>query len=362
MAKRTVTEAVNTDKGLTAYSKVWFVGPIIFLAVAAIGLFIVKWNPYFYKAFTAAETHSIGASIITGKNAVAPAFSWNAAIGYATDYFNAVWKAVILGLLLGSLVQVLIPSNWIRRTLGQKGFNSTALAGAASLPGMMCSCCAAPVAVGLRAQQASVGAALAFFLGNPVLNPATIIFMGFVLSWKLALFRVIIGIILVFGIAIMADRMVKNQSIDSSFLNSKVSCGLEQGNLLARWLRALWQLIIDTIPAYLLVVLLLGALRSWLFPVIDPGLSNSILVMIGFAVAGTLFVIPTAAEIPIIQTLMAHGLGIGPSAVLLMTLPAISLPSLLIARRAFPARILVFVTGAVIVVGVISGLLAMVLF
>ncbi|HEX3030864.1 MAG TPA: permease, partial [Bacillota bacterium] len=157
--------------------------PIVFLLVAVIGLFYVKWSPYYAKAITAAAAHSIGKSILTGQAATAPAPSVDAALSYMASYFKAVWKAVILGLLLGSLVQVLIPRKWVEKAFGGLGVASTAAAGAAALPAMMCSCCAAPVTVGLKQRSASTNAALAFFLANPVLNPATIIFMGFVLSW-----------------------------------------------------------------------------------------------------------------------------------------------------------------------------------
>lgn len=343
----------------TSGTRIAWYYPLSFILVAVIGLFIVKWSPYYDKAFVAATTHSIGASIITGKTAAAPTPSWESALAYATTYFTAVWKAVILGLLLGSLVQVVIPQDWIRRTLGGKGFGSTALAGAASLPGMMCSCCAAPVAVGLRAQSASVGAALAFFLGNPVLNPATIIFMGFVLSWKFAILRVVAGLILVFGSALIADRLVDNHPVPNEIIPHLSPAS---SSLFSRWMQALWRLVIDTIPAYLIVVLALGAARAWLFPAVGAEWHDGIITLIFLAFAGTLFVIPTAAEIPIVQTLMSFGLGVGPAVALLMTLPAVSLPSLLIVKRVFPAKILFFVAAAVAIVGVVSGLVAQVLF
>lgn len=344
--------SVSKEKG----SHLNMVLPLIFLLVALAGLFYVKWNPYYSKAFAAAAKHSIGNSIITGKSAVAPAPSWAAAWDYTVTYFNAVWKAVILGLLLGSLVQVLIPSNWVKTLLGSSKFSSTALAGVSALPGMMCTCCAAPVTVGLRKTSASTGAALAFFLANPVLNPATIIFMGFVLSWKFAMFRIVMGLILVLGIATLANKLV-GQEVGEEILTTEEQ--KSDKNLLIRWLNALGTLLVDTIPAYLIVVLLLGAVRAWLFPAINPELSNSVLALIGLALAGTLFVIPTAAEIPIVQTLMAFGLGIGPAAALLITLPAVSLPSLLIIKRAFPNRILVFVAVSVFIMGIVSGLVAM---
>jgi uncharacterized membrane protein YraQ (UPF0718 family) len=349
------------QKTLSTKKSFPWIYPFLFLAVAIVGLIYVKWNPYYFKALSAAATHSIGASILTGKSAAAPVPSWQAALSYTIDYFTAVWKAVILGLLLGSLVQVLIPAAWIKSVLGSRNFSSTALAGAASLPGMMCTCCAAPVAVGLRARSASVGAALAFFLGNPVLNPATIIFMGFVLSWKFAMFRLIAGLIMVLGIATAANKMAIVHDVPASLLPDTDN-GNGEGHLFKRWLYALYQLIIDTIPAYLIVVFVLGAVRAWLFPAIGPEWGDSLMVLIGFAITGALFVVPTAAEIPIVQTLLTFGLGIGPAMALLMTLPAVSLPSLLIVKRAFPARILTFVLAAVIVVGIVSGVIATYIF
>ncbi|MGM1198526.1 permease, partial [Klebsiella pneumoniae] len=38
--------------------------PALFFLVVIVGLWYVKWQPYYGKAFTAAETHSIGKSIL----------------------------------------------------------------------------------------------------------------------------------------------------------------------------------------------------------------------------------------------------------------------------------------------------------
>ena len=157
--------------------------PALFFLVVIVGLWYVKWQPYYGKAFTAAETHSIGKSILAQADANPLMAAWD----YAMVYFLAVWKAAVLGVLLGSLIQVLIPRDWLLRTLGQSRFQGTLLGAIFSLPGMMCTCCAAPVAAGMRKQRVSMGGALAFWMGNPLLNPATLVFMGFVLGWQFAL-------------------------------------------------------------------------------------------------------------------------------------------------------------------------------
>ena len=103
---------------------------------------------------------------------------------------------------------------------------------------------------------------------------------------------------------------------------------------------------------------LLGAARAWLSPAIGPQIDNHILWVAAFAVAGMLFVIPTAGEVPIIQAMLALGMGVGPAGALLMTLPPISLPSLAMLSRSFPPRILAMVGAAVVLFGLAGGALA----
>lgn len=331
---------------------------VSFLIVAIAGLWYVKWSPYYDKSILAATTHSIGTSIL-GDKADLPSASWSSAWAYALVYFTAVWKAAILGILLGSLLQVLLPANWLIRVLGKTSFGSTAIAGLASIPGMMCTCCAAPIAVGLRKKNASIGATLAFWIGNPTINPATLIFMTFVLSWKFTLLRLIFGVILTFGVSYLANRFapeVKPVDIEKIMEETDV---VPEGSFLTRWMKAAGSMVLYIIPAYILSVLLMGAVRVWLFPHIGEAASNSLIAVIGFAIAGMLFVIPTAAEIPIIQTFMSFGLGGGPAAALLITLPSISLPSLILVAKSFPKKVLFFVAGSVVLLGILSGIAGM---
>ncbi len=171
------------------------------------------------------------------------------------------------------------------------------------------------MALGLRKTGCSVGAALAFWLGNPILNPATIIFMGFVLGWHWVGLRIVVGVTLVFVVAYLVQWLVRDDDTFRAPLPA-ISGGSDvplehdpaHESMWKRFLRALWGLSVSVLPEYLVLVLLLGAARAWLFPA-------------GLAVAGTLFVIPTAGEIPIVQTLMSYGLSAGPAAALMTTLP-----------------------------------------
>ncbi len=337
-------------------------GAITFLLIAVLGLFYVKWFPYYNRAFVAASQHSIGKSILMGTASSAPPASSHAALDYAFAYGKAIWQAMVLGLLLGSAVQALIPPQWVARALGRNDFGSVVNGGLMALPGMMCTCCAAPVVAGLRARQAAPGAAIAFWLGNSVLNPATLIFMGFVLGWQWMGLRLALGVLMVYGLGFAVNRMVTPKEAEASrnAMAQLVSTD-DPGTAFSRWVKILGRMTIRLVPEYIVLVLILGAARTWLFPHIGPSVDNSMLWIIGLAIAGTLFVIPTAGEVPIIQAMLSLGMAAGPAGALLMTLPPISLPSVAMLSRSFAPRVLTVVAVTVVGFGILSGLLAVAL-
>ncbi len=48
-----------------------------------------------------------------------------------------------------------------------------------------------------------------------MLNPATLIFMGFVLGWNWTALRSVVGVVLVFGIAYLGNRFVRPDDVPS---------------------------------------------------------------------------------------------------------------------------------------------------
>lgn len=112
-------------------------GTLFFLVLLIVGLLFVKWAPYWHKAHTVAVTHSLGASIVSGKSVQAPRAGIAAAWTYALVYFKAVWQAVALALVLGAAIQVFVPRRWLLALIGGSSLRTTALAGGLSLAGMM---------------------------------------------------------------------------------------------------------------------------------------------------------------------------------------------------------------------------------
>jgi uncharacterized protein len=326
-------------------------GIVFFFAVAIAGLFYVKWSPYYAKGFLAAQNHSIGASIVSGNLANSPEVGFQAGINYSIAYIKAIWQALLLGLALGAGVETLLPRMGLNRLFtGTKGpLRATAFA----IPSMMCTCCCAPIAVGLIESGVSASSAIIYWLANPVLNPAALVFIGFVLGWKWAALRLIVGVALVFVVGNLAARFVPADWKPRGA--AAVRPDNDDRPFLIAWASTFFRLAIRLVPEYAVLVFALGMTRAWFFPAMTPDIGHAFWLAPALAAAGTLFVIPTAGEVPIIQVLQQFGLGSAAAAALLITLPAVSVPSLAMLARALPVRVIMVLGVGTFAFGLIAA-------
>jgi uncharacterized membrane protein YraQ (UPF0718 family) len=325
--------------------------------VLVAGLLVwAKWQPYWVKVPAVAESGSLGKSILAGTPS---GVSVRGGLAFAGTYFLAIWPALVAGLVIAAAVATVLPADWLARAFGRDGAGGAVRGGALALPSMMCSCCAAPIAVGLRQRSASVLSSLTYWLANPALNPVVLAFCAFVLPWPWTVLRAGAGLVVVVG-AVLIARRSPIRTVDDSVPEPEPTP--DDRPLAIRFLVALGRLAVRLLPEYLVLVVVLGAFRGVLFPLSSGLMSGTtLLLVVGvvlLAVAGTLLPVPTGAEVAVIAALLAAGIAPPLAAALLVTLPALSLPSLLMVRRAFPRRTLVSVTALVAGVGVLCAAVA----
>lgn len=355
-----MAQELDTSLGPRVAQPAVVVAAAAFAAVTIAGLTWAKWWPYAGKIFHVVSSHAFGGtSILTGGAKAPPHPSWHAAWTFSVTYFQAIWIALVAALVIAAAAEALVPRRWLVRQLarGPRSLGGAAAGGVASLPSMMCTCCSAPLVVTLRRRGVPPASALAYWIGNPTLNPAVLVFLAVVLPWQWVGVRLAAGLLLVFVVTAVASRLEgAGRRVAPTWSESELA---DEPMALApagrRFATSLLRLSAILLPEYAVVVLLIGALRGWLFPLGDGAATWGVLGILAFAAAGALFVIPTAGEIPIIQGLLAAGIGAGPVGALLITLPALSLPSLVMVARSFSVRTLAAVLAAVVVLGVAAG-------
>jgi uncharacterized protein len=331
------------------------VGVFFALAVFLAGLLWAKWAPYLAKAVRAQHTHHWSASSILGVGGVHAGDrpTWGAATTFFHAYVSSIWPALVVALLISASIQALLPRTWLPLVFNRRGPVSSGLVGGvASMPSMMCTCCAAPVAVTLRRNGVTAPAAVAYWLGNPLLNPAVLVFLFFVAPWQWTLTRMLVGIVTVVGAAALVGLVTRAQ--DTTSPTAAIAAPDESVARPLLFVRALLYLSLILLPEYAILVLLVGAVRGWLLTLGQPA-HHGLLIVVLVAIVGTLVVIPTAGEIPILQGLALLGVSAGTLGALLITLPAVSIPGAAMVARSFGWKATAVTTVAVMAAGLLGA-------
>jgi len=340
-------------------------GLLLLAAVFIAGLLWAKWIPYGQKAGKLSSTHSWpGGSMFadSGKPGALPTFSgaWH----FTWVYFQEVWKGFLVALLVAAAFDALVPRAWLITVLNRRTRLGQAVAGGVSaLPSLMCTCCTSPLAVGLRKRGASSTATLAYWVGNPLLNPAVLVFLFLVAPWQFGVVRILVGVAVVVGGTVLVTRLFGSSTADSGpplppeLRSPGDPDPIRLGQFPLRFARSLLRLAVVLIPLYLVVLYVVGFFSGWLSDFAGLDARLGIVAVLVCAVIGTLLVIPTGGEIPVILALTAVGVGAGTAGALLITLPALSLPSMLMVGRALSWRITLAMAVVVAVAGLLGGLL-----
>lgn len=338
------------------------IGVLLASVVFVVGLLWAKWMPYVTKALGAGRTHRwSGPNLLTvGSVRAGDSPSWHAAATFFHAYLASIWPALVVALLISASVQALLPRSWLPRALNRRRPISSALAGGvAGMPSMMCTCCAAPVAVTLKRNDVTSPAAVAYWLANPLLNPAVLAFLWLVAPWQWTLTRMVVGVATVLGVAVAVglvtgargDRLATTATADAPADEQLAARG-------RRFVQALLRLCVFLLPEYAILVLLVGAVRGWLLTLVQPGNNgplNGPLIAVLAAIVGTLIVIPTAGEIPVLQGLALLGASPGMLGALLITLPAVSIPGAAMVVRSFGWRVVATTTVVVMLAGLLGA-------
>ncbi len=339
-----------------------FLGAAMMVLLVA-DLFIYRGVPG--ARIAAAGTMGVGQAIDVSRF---PA--WLEPLGQGINYLALVWHATVLGILIGALVLAMV-GKFLRPALGRTGFKAHLAGAGLAIPQPFCSCCAAPIGAALYSGGAALGPTLAFVVSSPMLNPTSLILATVLLPGQFALLRIVgglaVGVLVTYAVSLAASRWASREAIEPRpnrlvVLSARLVAGysrlfrfgdLVQANsvesptaLVSTWLTLAWKLGRVVLP-----ILFIGSVVTAAVVQAIPSPGEGIPGVVGAAAFGTLLMVPTWTELPIAGGFIKAGLP-GPAATLLLTLPAVSIPSLVVLagavrsfRVVFLLGLLVFLTG-----------------
>jgi uncharacterized membrane protein YraQ (UPF0718 family) len=120
---------------------------------------------------------------------------------------------VLLGVLIGGAIEVLIPRDRMAALFPASPLLSVTIAGGLGLLFPVCECAIVPVVRRLLAKGFPIGAAVAFLLGGPIVNPivgaSTLIAYGG--AWSIAADRLLTGYLVAVTIGFLVGAIFKNR-------------------------------------------------------------------------------------------------------------------------------------------------------
>lgn len=135
-------------------------------------------------------------ALLLGQQRISELFGSPALQAGATVFVSIVVQAVpflVLGVVLSGLISAYVPASFFARALPSRPALAVPVAGLAGVAIPGCECASVPVAGGLMARGVTPGAALAFLLASPAINPVVLVstYVAFPNNHVMALARLV---------------------------------------------------------------------------------------------------------------------------------------------------------------------------
>lgn len=284
-------------------------------------------------------------------------------VGGSVQFFvyDTIKILVLLGVLIWliSYIQSYFPPERTRQILGRfRGIGANMIAALLGTVTPFCSCSSIPLFIGFTSAGLPLGVTFSFLISSPMVDLGSLILLMSIFGWKIAVTYVLLGLVIAVAGGTMIEKMRLENSIED-FIRSGSSMDVPQEELYFRdRMKFAWEQVAETakkVAPYVLVGVGIGAFihnwipEAWIVRVLGTG--NPLGVILA-TVAGVPMYADIFGTIPIAEALLAKGAQLGVVLSFMMGVTTLSLPSLIMLRKAVKLRLL-FVFIAICTVGII---------
>lgn len=287
-------------------------------------------------------------------------------IGGSLQFFlyDTVKIVVLLTVLIFiiSYIQSYFPPERAKRILGGfRGLGANCIAALLGTVTPFCSCSSIPLFMGFTVAGLPLGVTFSFLISSPMVDLGSLVLLMSIFGWKVAFVYVILGLV----IAVAGGSLIETLKLDDQiedFIRKGTGIALEEERLSVKdRLKFAGEKVLETLKKVILYILIgvgIGAfIHNWIpedFIVGVLGSGNPLGVVLA-----TLCGVPMYADIfgtiPIAEALLAKGALLGVVLSFMMAVTTLSLPSIIMLRKAVKPKLLgIFVgicTVGIIIVG-----------
>ena len=276
-------------------------------------------------------------------------------------FYDTIKIMVLLGVLILviSYIQSYFPPERTKKILGR--FHGLSANCAAALLGTVtpfCSCSSIPLFIGFTSAGLPLGVTFSFLISSPMVDLGSLVLLMSIFGWKVAVIYVALGLVIAVAGGTLMERLHLEQQVEE-FIRRGSAVEVPQQELHFRdRLRYAWEQVISTakkVAPYVLVGVGIGALihnwipEEWVVRLLGTGNPFGVIIA---AIAGVPMYADIFGTIPIAEALLAKGARLGVVLSFMMAVTTLSLPSIVMLRKAVKPKLLgIFV--AVCTVGIV---------
>ena len=265
---------------------------------------------------------------------------------------------ILLSVLIFSIsyIQSFFPPERTKKILGRfHGIGANTLAALLGTVTPFCSCSSIPLFIGFTSAGLPLGVTFSFLISSPLVDLGSLVMLTGSFGSKVALAYVLVGLVLAVLGGTLIERLHLENDVEEFIRNAgRVDLESPQMSVRDRLSYAKTQVAstVRKVAPYVLVGVAIGALIHNFIPqaFVEELLGAEHWYSVPLA---TLIGIPMYADIfgtiPIVESLFAKGAGLGTVLSFMMGVTALSLPSMVMLRKAVKPRLLAVFFGVVVV-------------
>jgi hypothetical protein len=332
---------------------------VLILSIVVGGLFYYKWTGS-WSTFQKVESQGkfTPRPDAFSTDGVAPVF---VPFVKTLNYLLIVWPALAFGVAIAGAVRAFVSPRHLAKIFGSGSVRQQIVAGFASTPLMLCSCCVAPIFTSVYERSRRLGPSLAVMVGSPALNIAALALTFLLFPQEAAVARVAMAVVMVFVVTAIIGRMFRSTDSQDS-MDEEGTCARFQapttfGESLKVFALSLGSVALRSVPVIILGVLL-STLIVGLFPTsFEHDWLGKLLMISLIALLTVPIALPTFFEIPLALALLGMGAPLGAAVAVLFAGPVINMPSLLTVARQTSWKVAVAVGVSVWAIAVTGGMI-----
>ena len=275
--------------------------------------------------------------------------------------YDTVKIMVLLGvlILLISYIQSYFPPERSRKILGRfHGLGANIIGALLGTVTPFCSCSSIPLFIGFTSAGLPLGVTFSFLISSPMVDLGSLILLMSILGWKVAVVYVLLGLVIAVAGGTLIEKLHLENEVEGFIRNAK-AIDMPQDKLhFQDRIKYAWEQVKETakkVLPYVLIGVGIGAIiHNWIpeeWVITALGSNNPFGVIIATIISAPMYA-DIFGTIPIAEALLGKGALLGVVLAFMMAVTTLSLPSMVMLRKAVKPKLLGIFIG-ICAVGII---------